>query len=101
MSETRTRILERLRANRPTAAAPPPEYSKALGLELDASGFGMGTRGQRFSIIVEDGVATQVNIEGPGEFGDFVPGFGVRHLNISIAPLEGLGGRFQPPNAQR
>ncbi len=44
------------------------EYSKALGLELDASGFGMGTRGQRFSIIVDDGVATQVNIEGPGEF---------------------------------
>jgi peroxiredoxin len=44
------------------------EYSTALGLELDASGFGMGTRGQRFSIIVEDGVATQVNIEGPGEF---------------------------------
>ena len=44
------------------------DYSKALGLELDASGFGMGTRGQRFSIIVDDGVATQVNIEGPGEF---------------------------------
>ena len=44
------------------------EYSTALGLELDASGFGMGTRGQRFSIIVDDGVATQVNIEGPGEF---------------------------------
>jgi peroxiredoxin len=44
------------------------EYSTALGLDLDASGFGMGTRGQRFSIIVDDGVATQVNIEGPGEF---------------------------------
>ena len=44
------------------------DYSKALGLDLDASGFGMGTRGQRFSIIVEDGVATQVNVEGPGEF---------------------------------
>jgi len=44
------------------------DYSKALGLELDASGFGMGTRGQRFSIIVDDGVATQVNVEGPGEF---------------------------------
>lgn len=44
------------------------EYSKALGLDLDASGFGMGTRGQRFSIIVDDGVATHVNIEGPGEF---------------------------------
>jgi len=44
------------------------EYTKLLGLELDASGFGMGTRGQRFSIIADDGVATQVNIEGPGEF---------------------------------
>jgi len=44
------------------------DYSKALGLDLDASGFGMGIRGQRFSIIVDDGVATQVNVEGPGEF---------------------------------
>ena len=44
------------------------EYSKALGLELDASAHGMGTRGQRFSIIIDDGVATHVNIEGPGEF---------------------------------
>jgi len=44
------------------------EYSKALGLDLDASGFGMGTRGQRFSLIVDDGVVTNVNIEGPGEF---------------------------------
>ncbi|HUX73923.1 MAG TPA: peroxiredoxin [Steroidobacteraceae bacterium] len=44
------------------------EYAKALGLELDASGFGMGTRGQRFALIVEDGVATHVNVEKPGEF---------------------------------
>ena len=44
------------------------EYSKALGLELDASGFGMGTRGQRFAIIADNGVAKQVFIEGPGEF---------------------------------
>jgi glutaredoxin/glutathione-dependent peroxiredoxin len=44
------------------------EYVKALGLELDASGFGMGLRGQRFAMIVKDGVATQVNVEGPGEF---------------------------------
>jgi peroxiredoxin len=44
------------------------DYSKALGLELDASGFGMGTRGQRFSIVVNDGTVTHVNIEGPGEF---------------------------------
>ena len=44
------------------------EYSKALGLELDASGFGMGTRGKRFAIIADNGVAKQVFIEGPGEF---------------------------------
>ena len=44
------------------------DYARALGLELDASGFGMGTRGQRFSIIVDDGVVTELNIEAPGEF---------------------------------
>jgi peroxiredoxin len=44
------------------------EYVKALGLELNATGFGMGTRGQRFAIIVKDGVATQVHVEAPGEF---------------------------------
>jgi len=44
------------------------EYARALGLELDASKFGMGTRGQRFAIIVKDGVATRVEIEAPGQF---------------------------------
>ena len=44
------------------------EYAKALGLALDASGFGMGTRGQRFSIVVNDGVVEELNVEGPGEF---------------------------------
>src|SRR5271170_1777743 len=44
------------------------EYAKALGLELNATGYGMGIRGQRFAIIVKDGVATQVHVEGPGEF---------------------------------
>lgn len=44
------------------------DYTKALGLELDASGFGMGLRGQRFAIIVDDGVATAVAVEAPGEF---------------------------------
>ena len=44
------------------------EYTKALGLEMDASGFGMGTRGQRFSLLVDDGVVKQVNVEAKGEF---------------------------------
>ena len=44
------------------------EYAKALGLELDATGFGMGIRGKRFAIIVDDGVAKGLFVEGPGEF---------------------------------
>ncbi len=44
------------------------EYARALGLELDARGFGLGMRGQRFALVVDNGVATQVLVEGPGEF---------------------------------
>lgn len=44
------------------------EYSRALGLELDATRFGMGMRGQRFALIVEDGIATHVAIEAPAHF---------------------------------
>ncbi len=44
------------------------DYTKALGLEMDATGFGMGTRGQRFSLLVDDGVVKQVNVEQKGEF---------------------------------
>jgi len=44
------------------------EFSKALGLTMDASKFGMGTRSQRFSAIVEDGVVSQLNVEEPGAF---------------------------------
>jgi glutaredoxin/glutathione-dependent peroxiredoxin len=44
------------------------DYARALGLELDARGFGMGSRGQRFAIIVKDGVATNVEVEAPGQF---------------------------------
>jgi peroxiredoxin len=44
------------------------EYAKALGLELDGRGYGMGTRGQRFALIVRDGVATHVEVEAPGQF---------------------------------
>jgi peroxiredoxin len=44
------------------------DYSRALGLEMDGSKFGMGMRGKRFAIIVKDGVATAVNVEEPGQF---------------------------------
>lgn len=44
------------------------EYARALGLELDATGFGMGMRGQRFAIVVDDGTATHVAVEAPAQF---------------------------------
>lgn len=44
------------------------DYARALGLELDGRDFGLGMRGQRFAILVEDGVAKRVNIEAPREF---------------------------------
>jgi peroxiredoxin len=44
------------------------DYTRALGLELDARGFGMGMRGQRFALVVEEGVVRQVHVEAPGEF---------------------------------
>lgn len=43
-------------------------YTAALGLELDGSGFGLGTRGQRFAMVVDDGVITQLHVEAPMEF---------------------------------
>jgi peroxiredoxin len=44
------------------------DYTKALGLEMDATGFGMGIRGQRFALTVDNGVVTHVNVEAKGEF---------------------------------
>lgn len=44
------------------------EFAKALGLELDASGFGMGHRSQRFSMVVDNGVIKELNVEAPREF---------------------------------
>ena len=44
------------------------EYTRALGLEMDGSKFGLGMRGQRFAIVVEDGVAKHVAVEQPGKF---------------------------------
>jgi peroxiredoxin len=44
------------------------EYVRKLGLETDASGWGMGVRGQRFAIIIDDGVATHVAVDDAGQF---------------------------------
>ena len=44
------------------------DFTRALGLEMDASGFGMGTRSKRFALYAEDGVVRELFIEAPGEF---------------------------------
>ena len=44
------------------------DFTRALGLELDATKFGMGKRSQRFSMVVDNGVVTQLNVEAPGAF---------------------------------
>lgn len=44
------------------------DLTKALGIEMDGSGFGMGTRCKRFAMIVEDGTVTGVFVEQPKEF---------------------------------
>ncbi len=43
------------------------EYAKALELEMDGTAFGMGTRARRFAMIVNDGTATHVAVEAPGQ----------------------------------
>ncbi|OGB20826.1 MAG: peroxiredoxin [Burkholderiales bacterium RIFCSPLOWO2_02_FULL_57_36] len=43
-------------------------FSKALGLDADFSKFGMGIRSQRYSMLVENGVVKQLNVEAPGKF---------------------------------
>ena len=44
------------------------DFTRALGLQMDASGFGMGTRSKRFALYAEDGVVKQLHVEAPGEF---------------------------------
>jgi peroxiredoxin len=44
------------------------EFSDAVGLSFDGSGFGMGKRAQRYAMVVEDGVVKTLNIEQPGAF---------------------------------
>ena len=44
------------------------DFAKALGLELDATGVGLGVRGQRFAMVVDNGVVKTLNVEQPGAF---------------------------------
>ena len=44
------------------------DLTRALGLEMDASGYGMGVRSKRFALYAEDGIVKQLFVEAPGEF---------------------------------
>lgn len=44
------------------------DFAQAVGLTMDGSGFGLGQRGQRFSMVVNDGIVEQLNVEAPGDF---------------------------------
>ena len=44
------------------------EFSEAIGLSMDGAKFGMGKRSQRYSMLVNDGVVEQLNVEAPGEY---------------------------------
>jgi len=44
------------------------DFAAAVGLTMDGSKFGMGTRSQRYSMVVNDGVVEQLNVEAPGEY---------------------------------
>ena len=44
------------------------DFADALGLAMDGSKFGMGKRSQRYSMVVDDGVVQQLNVEAPGEY---------------------------------
>lgn len=44
------------------------DFTRALGLEMDASGFGLGTRSQRYAMVVDDGVVTKLAVEDAGAF---------------------------------
>ncbi|HEY0662841.1 MAG TPA: peroxiredoxin [Lysobacter sp.] len=44
------------------------DFTRALGLELDASAYGMGTRAKRFALYAEDGVVKHLFVEAPGEY---------------------------------
>ena len=55
-------------------------FTKAVGLEMDGSKFGMGSRSQRYSLVAKDGVVTQLNVEAGGEFRVSAADYMLEHL---------------------
>ena len=55
-------------------------FTRALGLELDATPFGMGLRAKRFALYAEDGVVKQLHVEAPGEFKVSAADYVLEHL---------------------
>ena len=56
------------------------DFTRALGLQMDASKFGLGERSQRYSMVVDDGVVEQLNVEAPGQFEVSTADYMVEHL---------------------
>ena len=44
------------------------DFTKAVGLTMDGTGYGMGLRSQRYAMIIDDGVVKKLNVEAPGAF---------------------------------
>jgi peroxiredoxin len=44
------------------------EFTKAVGLSMDATGYGMGLRSQRYAMVIDNGVVKNLNVEAPGAF---------------------------------
>ena len=56
------------------------DFTKAVGLEMDGSKFGMGPRSQRYSLVAKDGVVSQLNVEAGGEFRVSAADYMLEHL---------------------
>ena len=56
------------------------EFTKAMGLELDATAFGMGLRAKRFALYAENGVVKNIFVEAPGEFKVSAADYVLEHL---------------------
>lgn len=56
------------------------DFTRAIGLEMDAAKFGLGQRSQRYSMVVNDGVVEQLNVEQPGQFEVSSADYMVEHL---------------------